>query len=303
MENIILIFVCLFTGFLLQRAKDFPVNGHKVLNFFVIYVSLPALALFYIPKIELGTQLLYPVGIAWIGFLISYLFFGILGKHLGWSRKLTGCLIICAGLSNTSFVGFPVIEALYGKEGLQTAIIVDQSGSFVVLATLAVVVASMYSKGTANASAIVKRILFFPPFIAFVIAFVMSVFKIDFSAVWQLVFQKIGNTVSPVALISVGLQLKIERNSKHWQFLGLGLLFKLMIVPAFFYVFYVLILGQSGTMIKVSIMESAMAPMITGSILAVTSGLKPKLSSMMIGFGIPLSFITLAFWYWVLNVL
>jgi malate permease and related proteins len=301
MENIILIFVCLFTGFLLQRAKDFPVNGHKVLNFFVIYVSLPALALFYIPKIELGTQLLYPIGIAWIGFLISYLFFSILGKYLGWPRKLTGCLIICAGLSNTSFVGFPIIEALYGKEGLQTAIIVDQPGSFVVLATLAVVVASMYSKGTANASAIVKRIFFFPPFIAFVIALGMSIFKIDFSAIWQLVFQKIGNTVSPVALISVGLQLKIERNSKHWSFLGLGLLFKLMIIPSFFYIFYVLILGQSGTMIKVSIMESAMAPMITGSILAATSGLKPKLSSMMIGIGIPLSFVTLGFWYWVLN--
>jgi hypothetical protein len=41
-------------------------------------------------------------------------------------------------------------------------------------------------------------------------------------------------------------------------------------------------------------MESAMAPMITASILA-THGLKPRLSSMMIGFGIPISFITLAF--------
>jgi hypothetical protein len=40
-------------------------------------------------------------------------------------------------------------------------------------------------------------------------------------------------------------------------------------------------------------MESAMAPMITASILATTHGLKPRLSSMMIGFGI--YFITLAF--------
>jgi hypothetical protein len=35
--------------------------------------------------------------------------------------------------------------------------------------------------------------------------------------------------------------------------------------------------------------------MITASILATTHGLKPRLSSMMIGFGIPISFITLAF--------
>ncbi len=43
----------------------------------------------------------------------------------------------------------------------------------------------------------------------------------------------------------------------------------------------------------------AMAPMITGAILASSYGLKPKLSSMMIGFGIPLSFLTLAIWYYI----
>jgi predicted permease len=50
-------------------------------------------------------------------------------------------------------------------------------------------------------------------------------------------------------------------------------------------------------------METAMAPMITGAILASTYGLKPKLSSMMIGFGIPISFVTLAFWYFILSVI
>ncbi|MEZ4786733.1 MAG: hypothetical protein R2790_02345 [Flavobacterium haoranii] len=35
------------------------------------------------------------------------------------SKKLTGCLIVVAGLGNTSFVGFPVIEALFGKKGIE----------------------------------------------------------------------------------------------------------------------------------------------------------------------------------------
>jgi len=43
-----------------------------------------------------------------------------------------------------------------------------------------------------------------------------------------------------------------------------------------------------------------MAPMITGAILASNYGLKPKLSSMMVGVGIPLSFLSLAFWYYIL---
>jgi predicted permease len=57
---------------------------------------------------------------------------------------LTGCLILTAGLGNTSFLGFPIIEALYGQEGMKTAILVDQPGTFVVLSTLGIIVATMY---------------------------------------------------------------------------------------------------------------------------------------------------------------
>lgn len=302
MENIILIFVCLFVGILLQRVPDFPKNSHKVLNQFVIYISLPALALLYIPKIKISSDLLYPLGVAWIGFILSFLFFSVLGKQFGWSKKLIGCLVLTGGLGNTAFVGFPVIEALYGKVGLETAIIIDQPGTFVVLATLGILVASYYSRGTASASLILMKIMLFPPFVGFAIAAVMNVFQFDFIQEVQVVFQKLGATVTPIALIAVGLQLTFERESKHWQFLTLGLFFKLFIMPAFILILYVFILEKNGVIFDVSIMEAAMAPMITASILASTYGLKPKLSSMMIGFGIPISFITLAFWYWILQL-
>lgn len=62
MDSIILIFVCLFAGIALQRSKAIPANAHTALNQFVINISLPALALYYIPKIEISTKLLYPLG-------------------------------------------------------------------------------------------------------------------------------------------------------------------------------------------------------------------------------------------------
>lgn len=300
MDNLLLIFICLLIGVSFQYAKSFPKNMHVVLNQFVIYVSLPGLALYYIPKIEISTALLYPLGIAWLGFGLSFLFFYSLGKYLGWSKKLIGCLILTAGLGNTSFVGFPIIEALYGSKGIETAIVIDQPGTFVVMATLGIIVATLFSREALSPNAIVKKILFFPPFIAFVIAVLLNIFNVDFPVDFQSVFQRIGSTVTPIALIAVGLQLKIERKSKHLSFLAIGLLFKLMITPVFFFILYKKILGASGLMIDVSIIESAMAPMITGAILASTYGLKPKLSSMMVGIGIPLSFITIAFWYWIL---
>ncbi|HLU86198.1 MAG TPA: AEC family transporter, partial [Taishania sp.] len=108
-------------------------------------------------------------------------------------------------------------------------------------------------------------------------------------------------TTTPLALVSVGFQLQINKRSKHWSFLILGLVFKLIIVPAVIYLLYKVIFQKDGIDIDVCIMEAAMAPMITASIVASSYGLKPKLSNMMIGIGIPVSFITLAVWYFILN--
>lgn len=301
MTNFILIFFYLILGIVLQRVKRFPTTTYKVLNKIVIYVCLPALALYFIPKIHWNNQLLFPIGVAWIGFVVSFLLFHFLGKKYGWSKKLTGCLILTAGLGNTSFLGFPIIEALYGQEGMKTAILVDQPGTFVVLSTLGILVATMYSKGEPNGFHIFKKIMLFPPFITFILACLMNVFNFDFHEWIQFILQKVGSGVTPLALVSVGLQLRFESRSQHWRFLGLGLLYKLILTPALIYVLYVLILNQNAKAMEVAIMESAMAPMITASILATTHGLKPRLSSMMIGFGIPISFITLAFWYFFLR--
>lgn len=301
MYNIVLIFVFLLLGLALQRVKRFPKNLYKLFNDIVIYVCLPALALYYIPKVEWNNKLLYPIGVTWIGFAVSFFFFRFLGNKLGWSRKLIGCLILTAGFGNTSFLGFPIIEAMYGEEGLKSAILVDQPGTFVVFSTLGVLVATLYATGNPNGLHIAKKIVFFPPFIAFLLACLMNVFHSDFNEYIQFSLKKIGSIMTPLAMLSVGLQLSFDRKSQHWKFLRLGLLYKLILTPALFYVLYVVILRQNSTMIKVSIIESAMAPMITASILASSHGLKPKLSSMMIGFGIPISFITLLFWYFVVN--
>nr|WP_315141636.1 AEC family transporter [uncultured Flavobacterium sp.] len=301
MFNFVVIFVFLLLGIVLQNVKRFPKNTHKILNWIVIYICLPALALYYIPKIKWSNDLLFPISVAWIGFVVSYLLFSLLGKKFGWSKKLVGCLIITAGLGNTSFLGFPIIQALYGEEGMKTAILVDQPGSFVVLSTLGILVATLFSSGNPNGFHIAKKIFFFPPFITFLLACVMNILGFDFHEYVEFVLQKIGSTMTPLAMLSVGLQLRFDRKSQHWKFLGLGLLYKLVITPAMFYLLYVVLLQQHTKSIQVAIMESAMAPMITACILASSHGLKPRLSSMMIGFGIPISFVTLLFWYFIVQ--
>lgn len=302
MSSFILLFGCLGLGLLLQRVKEFPRNSAQVLNQFIIYISMPALALYFIPEVKLNSSVLLPVAVAWICFGASALFFWSLGKTFGWSRKLVGCLIITAGFGNTSFVGLPVIEALFGPESVETVILIDQPGTFVVLSTLGIALAASYSRGAANGRAIFRKILTFPPFLAFLLGLILNLLNLHFSADMTDVFQRLGSTVSPLALVSVGLQLRPEWRSKHWGFLALGLAFQLLLAPALILGLYYGVFGLRGELLQICVLEAAMAPMITASIVAASYGLKPRLASMMVGFGIPISFITLAFWYWILNV-
>ncbi|HLW62479.1 MAG TPA: AEC family transporter [Flavobacterium sp.] len=303
MSSILLLFLCLFIGIGLQKVRNFPKNTAVVLNQYILYVALPAMALYYLPKITLSWDLLLPASVAWIAFGLSYLLFSFLGKHYGWSKKLTGCLIITSGLGNTSFVGIPVVEALYGKEALKTLIIIDLPGTFVVLSTVGVLIATLYSNQKKEESSIIKKIVSFPPLIAFGIGFLMILIQIDFPSVFSDSLQQLAATLSPVALISVGFQLKFKAYSKHFKFLALGLAFQLLILPAVILCLFYFVLGKSDLATRVSIIEAAMAPMITGTILASNYGLKPELSNMMVGFGIPISFITLAGWYFLIEYL
>ena len=62
-----------------------------------------------------------------------------------------------------------------------------------------------------------------------------------------------------------------------------------------------MILNQRGETVQIAFLEAAMAPMITAAIIASTHKLEPKLCNLMVGVGIPLSFLTLAIWYMMLQ--
>jgi len=303
MSSILLLFLCLFIGLLIQRLNNFPKNTAVVLNQYILYVALPAMALHYLPKIQLGWHLLLPASVAWLAFGLSFVVFNLLGKHFNWSKKLTGCLILTAGLGNTSFVGIPIIQALYGEEGLNTLIIVDLPGTFVVLSTVGVLVATMYSNQKKSEESIIKKMLRFPPLLAFLLGLTMVLLNLDFPEALSTTFKQLATTISPVALISVGYQLKFKTYGKHFKYLFLGLFFQLILLPLVILTLFYFVLGKTDLATKVCIIEAAMAPMITGAILASTYGLKPELSNMMVGYGIPISFITIAAWYFIVDFL
>ena len=299
MTNVVLLIVCFLTGIILRKTGRFPTTAPAAFNGFIIHVSLPALTLLHIHRLHLDLSLLFPAAMAWCLFGAGFLFFRTIGRMAGWSKGTIGALILVGGLGNTSFVGLPMIDAYYGKEYLGVGLIADQFGSFLVLSTLGILVASLYSYGGISPRAMARKILLFPPFLALAAAFLLR--PVPYPEWFTEILQKLGDTLTPLALVSVGFQLRLGHMRGEAKPLALGLLYKLLLGPAVLALLFVLILGGSGKAVQVTLFEAAMAPMITAGIIAIDHDLNPPLVTLMVGIGIPLSFLTLPAWWWLLQ--
>jgi predicted permease len=296
MSNFVLLGACFLLGILLRWSGRLPDNAAATLNGFVVNISLPALTLTYVHGLTLDASLILPALMAWILFGLGCAFFFIAGRLLRFSPATTGGLMLTGGLANTSFIGLPMIQTFYGSEYLGLGILIDQVGSYFVLSTLGILVASLYSTGRGvDGRAIIRKILLFTPFQAFVLAFILM--PVAYPAWLDDLLQRLGSTLIPIALVSVGYQLHLSQVRGKALPLATGLVFKLAIAPALILLLFAGLLGERGAVLQVTVFEAAMPPMIGASIVAMDHELDPPLLTLMVGVGIPLAFLTLPVWY------
>lgn len=222
---------------------------------------------------------------------------------MGFSKRTMATLVLVSGLSNTSFVGFPLIISFFGVEQLKFGVVSDQA-TFFVLSSLGVLLANSSTSNSLKpgqkAAFIVKRILTFPPFIAAMLAlcFQSILQRLEIDAF----FMSLSATVSPLALFSIGLQLRFEHIKREMKVISCSLLFKLLIAP-FAALMVAYLLGWNGVFFQVSVFEMAMPCLVASSMVIQTFGLNVKLANTIIGlsilFGLALSF----FWHSVIITL
>ena len=148
-------------------------------------------------------------------------------------------------------------------------------------------------------ASIARKVAKFAPFQAVVLALLLR--PIAFPEGLDELLSRLGATLAPLALVSVGYQLRLADLAGRIPALTLGLLFKLVFGPILITLILVKLLGVNGQLTQVTIFEAAMAPQIGAAIVAMEHKLDPPLVTLMVGIGIPLSFLTLPIWWYVLQ--
>jgi predicted permease len=297
MINFILIALCIIAGWTLAKLRILPAGSHRGINVWIIYLAVPAVSLKYIPTIAWSSDLLLPALMPIIVWAGSWLIFRLYSWRWPTDDATRTALTLTAGLGNTSFIGFPLILGYYGEHALPIAVISDQL-SFIVMSTVGATMAMSNSNtGVISPAAVVRKLLQFPPFVAFFAALILPRF-IDISPALPL-FNRLAVTLVPLALFSVGMQLSFDGWREELPYLSVGLGYKLIIAPALILVIMIS-LHLRGIIPQISLFEAAMAPMITAGVIATQYDLNPKLANLMVGIGILLSFITTGLWWLIL---
>jgi len=291
METVFPFFILLLIGQVLQLLKIFPADTDKSLNLYVIYIALPALILMQVPKLNFSGNIMAPFIMPWLVVLFSALAVLLLCKLMRWSRETTGSLLLMVPLGNTSFLGIPMVERFFGAAGVPYAILYDQFGTFLALSSYGTFILALYGSGSRPSPlAIGKKIILFPPFIALVAA--LCLHGVTLPSWLQTLFAMTAKSMVPVVMVAIGFQMRLLMPRDELIPLTAALTLRLLVTPVVFIVACKM-LNLSAPAVQVSLLETAMPPMVTAGALASIAGLKPRLSSALAAYGILASFFTL----------
>ncbi|WP_238886711.1 AEC family transporter [Clostridium sp. YIM B02551] len=258
------IFLIMLVGFYGNKKKILNEEINKGLSSLLINITLPLLIInsFNIKyNSEIILNLFKSLGYSFLSFLIIILISKLLYSKVNGEKK--EILKFATVFSNCGFIGFPIIESIYGKEGLAYASIFNMAFT-VFLWSYGV----MLFNGKENIKDL-KKIFINPGIISVVIGAVVMVSPVKMPLVIENVISMVGGMTTPISMIITGSMMANVSMRKGIKdiYLYYGVFAKLILVPVILYTI-VIILGIKSLPTNVIIACEAMPVAATTSIFA-----------------------------------
>ena len=156
-----------------------------------------------------------------------------------------------------------MVKAFHGTPGLPAEAPADRLGTLLLLSTAGVTIACLFAASTASRRESLLRVLAFPPLTALMLAVLLA--PVGYPAWPAGMLRRLGDTVVPLALVSVGCSLGCQ-----WR---------------------------SGKTALATLFEAAMGPQTGGTAAAMQRGLGPAIIAITVGLGMALSLLPPPPWH------
>lgn len=284
MENFLLITAPFLAAILLRKLGILREKHAAGVTSYVINFSLPCLAIITIRNLDLKHGDFTVAVIAWLVMVVGAGISYFAGRLLGLSGGKLRSFILVVTFPNTCFLGYPLTYALYGAPGLPYAVIYDQMGMVPLFLTLGFLVAG----GRKSLGSALK----FPPFIALLFALLLNVTGLAIPGPISFFLKWAGWTTLPLTIFLIGVKVSF-RAVRDYRNVAASLALRMAGIPAIF-MLSMSLMGINGIAYNVALLETAMPPALTTSILALKYGLDEEFAVASISAGTVLCMIVFA---------
>jgi predicted permease len=226
-------------GYLLKSFKFIETKDAKSISKFLMHTTFPALIFTTMLKVELTAALGWLPLIAMLfGFLSSFIGFLIFKNE---EPKNRGILTMGSAGWNLGLFAYPLIEGIWGWEGLTYAIMFDLGNSvinFMVNYGMGTYLAGNH--GNKNPiQHVIKKIFTLPPFQAMLIGLAFNIFQIPVLPLAMDIVETIAKGNKPMVLLLMGIYFSVRLPkaafAKVFQLLGLRYVLGLSIGMLLYY--------------------------------------------------------------------
>ena len=275
-RQVVILFVLILTGFACVKTGVLKQEAKKHFSDLLIYLIIPAMIInSYLTSSDKSSlsKLIQAFGVSAllliVGFIVTYIT-GLPLKNENAPIAKFGCMF-----SNAAYMGFPLIEALYGSEGLiYASAFLTVYNIFLWTAGVAVL-----SK-KANLKEILHSILTTPVLISVVIGLVIFILGIKLPEVIQKPIESIGSMNTSLSMIITGMLIagtKIKTLFKN-KLLYFIISVRMFLIPLICFFIYKLFDLPSEVSAIAVMLESCPAAAIT-SVMAVRYGYEENIAA------------------------
>ena len=209
LESILPVIILISLGYILQIKKWFDISFSDNISKLIMNIALPASIFVSVMEyltvdrlIKLSSGLVYVALATILGYIIAY----ILVKALKIRAGRRGTFINTFVNANTIFIGLPLNIALFGDKATEYFLvyyIINTISTWTLGIYLMTTDSQVQSKTTVSFDW--KKLL--PPLIGFLVAIVFLLAKIPVPQVMTKTLTYVGNIVTPLSLIYIGIVL------------------------------------------------------------------------------------------------
>ena len=169
--------------------------------------------------------------------------------------------------TNTGYVGFPILNSIYGNEGIVYGSIFNMFFVILVWTYGVILYKGNFEKNDLKQE--VKKILLNPSILAVFAGIIVMILNLQLPDALLFSIKSIGNITGPLSMIIIGViisDVKIKKYMKDWT-IYYGVFTKLILIPFIVYLSS-LTLGETSKAINTVIIMTAMPASAMTSILA-----------------------------------